>query len=66
MGDDLDTWDENGRPRLGFRRKGNLAFLSADGEDEAFAQAVAWMRERLDRLVSALHPRLQRMIAATR
>ena len=66
MGDDLETWDENGRPRLGFRRKGSLAFLSADGEDEAFAQAVAWMRERLDRLVSTLHPRLQRMIAATR
>ena len=64
LGDDLETWkDANGRPRLGFRRQGSLAFLSADSEDEAFNEAVAWMQDRLDRLVSALYPRLQRMIA---
>lgn len=64
LGDDLETWeDANGRPRLGFRRQGSLDFLSADSEDEAFKEAVAWMQDRLDRLVSTLHPRLQRMIA---
>ena len=63
MGTDLETWDENGRPRLGFRRKDDFAFLSAGSGDKAFAQAVAWMQERLDRLVSTLNPHLQRMIA---
>ena len=34
---------------------------AATGE---FEDAVAWMRENLDRLVSTVHPRMQRMISA--
>ena len=63
LGDSLEIWkDANGRPRLGFRRQGSLAFLSDNSEDEAFKEAVAWMQDRLDCLVSTLHPRLRRMI----
>jgi len=35
-----------------------------DSDNEEFREAVEWMRERLDRLVSTLHPRLRRMIDA--
>lgn len=56
----LEQWDSPaGRPRIGFRRHGGLAFLSESGESEDFRAAVAWMREHLNRLVSELNPRLQ-------
>lgn len=56
LGDGIETWDgKNGRPRLGFRRPGGIG-------DEEFDEAVAWMREHLDLLVSTLNPRIQRMI----
>ena len=56
LGDGLEPWvGKNGRPRLGFRRPGGI-------EGEAFDDAVAWMREHLNLLVSTLHPRIQRMI----
>ena len=56
----LERWnDPAGRPRIGFRRQGGLAFLSASEESEDFRAAVAWMREHLNRLVSELNPRLQ-------
>ena len=56
----LEQWDSSdGRPRIGFRRQGSLAFLSASEESEDFRAAVAWMREHWNRLVSELNPRLQ-------
>jgi len=59
---DLDRWDNaQGRPRIGFRRESRWPFVSDDDSD--FREAVTWMRNHLDRLVSALHPRLHRMIS---
>ena len=56
LGDDLQFWQGRSTPpRIGFQRPGGI-------EGEAFDDAVAWMREHLDRLVSTLHPRIQRMI----
>ena len=55
----IEQWEYDGRPRIGFRRQGGLAFLSASEESEDFRAAVAWMREHLNRLVSELNPRLQ-------
>ena len=56
----LEQWlGPNGLPRIGFRRQGGLAFLSASEESEDFLAAVAWMREHWNRLVSELNPRLQ-------
>ena len=67
IGSELEQWqDPAGRPRIGFRRQGGLAFL-ADGEEAPeFREAVDWMREHLNRLVSTLHPRLQTMLADER
>ena len=56
LGGGIETWEnKNGRPRLGFRRPGGI-------QGEEFDDAVAWMRERLNLLVSTLNPRIQRMI----
>ena len=67
MGDDLEHWKSSaGRPRIGFRQQGNLAFLADDEESPAFREAVEWMQEHLNRLVSVLHPRLQTMLAGER
>ena len=62
--DNLEHWENNsGRPRIGFRRHGSLAFLAEGEESEEFHDAVAWMREHLNRLVSTLNPRLQALLA---
>ena len=67
MGDELEHWQNAaGRPRIGFRRHGSLAFLSEGEGSEAFREAVEWMRVHLNFLVSALHPRLQAMLAEER
>lgn len=67
MGDDLQHWtNAAGRPRIGFRRTGGLAFLSDDKEGTEFGEATSWMRHRLDRLVSTLNPRLQARLAEDR
>lgn len=57
----LEQWNDpnSGRPRIGFRRQGSLAFLSESVESEGFCDALAWMRDHLNRLVSELNPRLQ-------
>ena len=67
IGSDLEQWNNPaGRPRIGFHRQGDMTFL-AESEDSAdFQDAVAWMREHLNRLVSTLHPRLQAMLAEER
>ena len=64
LGDDLESWtNPAGRPRIGFRRETRFP-LPNDTDSEEFRAAVAWMRERLDLLVSSVHPRLRRMIDA--
>ena len=66
IGNELEHWQQGGLRRIGFRRDSGLAFLSASEESEEFREAVLWMREHLNRLVSNLNPRLQRMLAAER
>ena len=61
LGDDVKKWTtQTGHPRIGFWRE--TAFPLPDSDSKEFRAAVEWMRERLDRLVSTLHPRLRRMI----
>ena len=64
LGDNLEHWERAGRRRIGFTRSTQLSFVAEGAAAGEFVDAVAWMRERLDRLVSTLHPRLQRMISA--
>ena len=64
LGAEFERWTTRGRPRLGFRRRVEFP-LVADGRESAdFASAVSWTRDHLDRLVTTLHPRLQRMLGA--
>lgn len=63
--DGLRHWENrSGQLRLGLIRSGGVEFLAGGEKDDAFKAAVAWMREHLDRLVSSLNPRIQRLIAA--
>ena len=64
LGDDLEQWDRRGRPRIGFLRRTQFPFPPEGTATRDFENAVSWMRENLDRLVSTVHPRLQRMISA--
>ena len=66
MDNELEHWQQDERPRIGFRRNGGLAFLAQDEESEEYSQAVTWMREHLNRLVSTINPRLQAMLADDR
>lgn len=63
-GDDLLVWtNRGGRPRIGFQRKTPLP-LPADGKNSReFDEAVAWMQDCLDKLVSTFNPRLQRILS---
>ena len=62
-GDDLALWvNPAGRPRIGFHGADVLPFGAAP-ESTAFLESVRSMREKLDLLVSTLHPRLQRMLS---
>ena len=64
LGDELEQWvNKNGRPRIGFVREVQFPFPAEDSSSGEFEDAVAWMRDRLDRLVSTFHPRLQQMIS---
>ena len=63
LGDGLDCWENRAsRPRVGFRRETRLPFPPEGATNGEFDDAVAWMRDHLDRLVSALHSKLQRML----
>ena len=64
LGNDLDHWERGGRPRIGFTRSTQFPFPPEGVATGDFEDAVAWMRESLDRFVSTVHPRLQRMISA--
>ena len=61
--DSLELWSDGNNPRLGFRRAFDPARLSPGGDPGTYADAVVRVRETLDRLVSSLHPRLQRLLA---
>lgn len=62
--EDLDVWPSpRGRSCLGFRRECDPSVFAGSGESAEYREAVAWMRDRLNRLVSVLHPRLQKMLA---
>ena len=64
LGSDLEHWkNANSRPRIGFRRRGSLAFLAKGENGEEFREATAWMRDRLNRLVSTLNPRVRELLA---
>ena len=60
-GNDLEFWNSGGRPRIGFRRKEGLPF-GLEAESAGFRESVDWMRQKFDRLVSTIHPRLQRLL----
>ena len=64
LGDDLDQWvNKDELPRIGFWRPVQFPFPRKDSSSSEFEEAVEWMRDRLDRLVSTVHPRLQQMIS---
>ena len=61
---ELDHWENaSGRPRIGFRRQIDLAFLAEGEESENFRDAAVWMRDHLNLLVSTVNPRLQALLA---
>ncbi|MDE2789181.1 MAG: hypothetical protein OXI81_01990 [Paracoccaceae bacterium] len=56
LGNDFTSWrNPKGNPRLGYF---HIAGFLKGGDD--FDDAVEWMQDRLDRLVSTLRPRLRR------
>ena len=62
IGSELDKWkNAKGRPRIGFSMICDKS-VTKDEESEEFRNAVSWMREHFDRLVSNLHPHLQKML----
>ena len=62
---ELQHWEWQGRPRIGFRLERSKYFLAQEADVE-FRKAVLWMRDHLNLLVSALHPRLHRMLSGER
>lgn len=61
MGGGLEFWTSGDRPRIGFHRQEGLPFEMAE-DSAGFRDSVAWMRKKLDLLVSTVHPRLKRML----
>ena len=59
LGSDLEYWVKHGRPRIGFVRDTQLPFPPEGTENKEFEDAVAWMREQLDCIVTGLHPKLR-------
>ena len=63
LGSVLDGWKRwsapTGQPRLGFRR--NVEFVGGTTIRD-FDQAVEWMREHFNRLVTTLHPECRRRL----
>ncbi len=61
----LDGWERwsnpSGRPRLGFSRAAEFVDGTAIRD---FDEAVEWMREHFNRLVTALHPECRRRLRA--
>lgn len=66
IGNELDCWENaNGRPRIGFTLNCDTSFVR-DKESEDYRNAVSWMRDHFNRLVSNLHPRIQDMLQESR
>ena len=63
MGKDLEFWTAKDAPRIGFHRQEGLPFGKHEDSNE-FRNSVQWMREKLDLLVSTIHPRLQRLLCS--
>lgn len=62
IGNELDKWENaKGRPRFGFLMNCDTSVIE-DEESEGCRNAVSWMREHFDRLVSNLHPQIQKML----
>lgn len=62
--DDLEEWRTlRGGKCVGFRRECAPPLFGSSEESAEYREAVAWMRDRANRLVSVLHPRLRRMLA---
>ena len=66
LGSKLDGWEQwstsQGQPRLGFRR--GTEFVDENIRD--FDEAVAWLREHFNRLVSTLHSECRRRLRDAR
>ena len=62
IGNELERWENaKGRPRIGFLMNCDMSAIK-DEESEEFRNAVSWMREHFDRLVSNLHPQIQKLL----
>ena len=62
--DDLEEWrTPRGGACLGFRRECTPSLFESSEGSQEFLEAVAWMRDRGNRLVSVLHPRIRELLA---
>lgn len=62
---DFEQWENRGSTRLGFRQSVEFPLVTDGVESDEFHRAVSWMRDRLDRLVSTVHPRLRAVANAS-
>ena len=62
---DFEQWENRGSTRLGFRQSVEFPLVTDGVESDEFHRAVSWMRDRLDRLVSTVHPRLRAVVNAS-
>lgn len=63
LGDELQKWQNaSHRPRIGFQFDESFLIESTQGEETGINVSAAWMRKYLDRLVSSLNPKLQKML----
>ncbi|MDE0210740.1 MAG: hypothetical protein OXJ64_12740, partial [Boseongicola sp.] len=62
MGENLEFWaNKEQLPRIGFLRHERLPYGKQEDSGD-LRDSVQWMREKLDLLVSTIHPRLQRLL----
>ena len=62
--EDLEEWHTpRGGSCLGFRRECAPSLFAGSAESAEYREAVAWMSDRVNRLVSVLGPRLRQMLA---
>ena len=49
LGTELEVWENSqGRPRIGFRKRTDLAFLADTDDGEEYTEGVSWMRNHLN------------------
>ena len=62
--DDLEEWrTPRGGACLGFRRECTPSLFEISDESDEFREAVVWMRDHGNRLVSVLHPRIRELLS---